>query len=557
MSTPNARPLSQDMVDNPPENVAIVEKPPENGKIGIVHLGLGNFARAHWASIIDDMPADQKGDWGISGVSMRSARIRDQLEPQDNLYTLTERRPEGDKTRIISAVKETLVGPEDPQRLIARIAHPDTKVVSMTITQGGYKRDDDDNLDPQAYAIDKDYLVDGEAPRVADEIAGTTPPVSMPAVLTEALKQRKEAGLPPITVACLDNIPDNGAVTKKVLQQFAEAKYGKELADYIGYNIVFPNSMVDRITPAASAEDAQSLVDKHGISDASPVFTEPYRQLIIEDNFAEGTKPPIGDVQGVKLTEDVRPFEAAKIRMLNGAHMMMGALGRVAGFKTVDEVMADPDMGAFTKRFLSEVAATIDPIPGTDMQVYADDLVERFDNPQLKDSVDRLANDTSKKLKPRLMDAIHASIHKGTPNQALGVALAGWQRFIGGVSQNTPTPESSDKPTGVTDTGRVYVISDPRAKELQDLAREEGPNVNRVHEAMGFGLSMYGKNGQDLRRRVQSSLETMLKGDAMSAIRAVTMRLDELPKPVVPKDDGASGGPKPPGPEDRSGPKLS
>lgn len=561
MSAPNARPLSKDMVENPPANVAIVEKPPENGKIGIVHLGLGNFARAHWATIIDDLPADQKGDWGISGVSMRSPTIRDQMEPQDNLYTVTERRAEGDKTRIVSAVKETLVAPNERQRVIDRLAHPDTKVISMTITQNGYVFGEDGNFDPAN-------------PSVVAELEGIAPVATMPGLVVEALQRRKDAGLPPFTVVSLDNIPNNGDLTKKIITQYAEQRGGiarglgsgtdkmtfgaTDLVRYINDQVKFPNSMVDRITPSATEQDVAALAEAHGIKDAAPIFTEPFRQLVIEDEFVDGTKPPIDDVSGVKLTDDVHAFEAAKIKMLNGAHMMMGALGRVAGFKMVDEVMADPDMNAFTRRFLSEVAATIDPIPGTDMQVYADDLVERFDNPQLKDSVDRLANDTSKKLYPRLVKAIQASLTKGTPNDALGVALAGWQRFIHGGPEVKTTVNAQDQAVGVTDDGRTYVINDPRAIELQEVARYQGAKVHRLHEKMGFDLGMYGKDGQRLKQRVAGALEHMLKGDSMTAIRAVTMRLDDLPAPVVPKGDSNADGAKPPrqdGPD--TGPKLS
>jgi len=537
MATQGPQRLSKAMVANPPENVRVNEQPAEQPKIGIVHLGWGGFARAHIGTIIDDLPRGAKQEWGISAVSMRSPTIRDQMEPQGNLYTVSERHADGDRTRIIDAVKETLVTPENPQRVIDRMAAPETKIVSMTVTQQGYCRDD------------KTGALDPNAPAIKGELDGSAPVTSMPGMIVAAIEKRRAAGLQPFTVMSLDNIPDNGHATKQVVVDYAKAK-DPALAAYIEQKVKFPNSMVDRITPSPKPSEIDELAARTGIRDEAAVFTEPFRQLVIEDSFGPLGRPPLHDVAGVKVTPDVRPFEAAKIKMLNGAHMMMGTLGRAAGFRTVDQCMADPDMGPFVKRFMSEVAATIDPIPGTNMQVYGNDLAERFNNPRMGDDVDRLANDTSKKIHPRLLEALTASMQKGTPNDALSVALAGWQRFM----QATPGKDGGPE-VGLTDTGRLYAITDPTRSELTAIANTSGSQPDQLLAAVNFKFEDHGQAGKDARRKVISALDTMKQDSALSAIRSVSMRLDDLPKPVVPEADHGAVPPTAPRNEQRPGPR--
>ena len=534
--------------------------------IGLVHLGFGGFARAHLGTILNDMEPEHKTEWGVSAVSMRSPTMRDQLEPQDGLYTVTERQPDGDKATLVDVVKETLVAPEDPEAVVERLAHPDTKTVTMTVTQQGY-----DLPIPSPDTPDDDY--DEVATNVtyspsATSMAYDPDKLSIYSVIAEAALRRHRRGLQPFTAVSLDNVPENGDVLKVRLEAFA-----KQLPE--GYataveKIQCPNTMVDRITPSPTPEDIAAFERSYGVLDKGAVTTEPFRQLVIED--AEGL-PPIKDVPGVKVVDDVKPFEAAKIKMLNGTHMMMGALGRVAGFQTVDECMADQDMGAFSKRFLAEVAATIDPIPNTNMQVYADDLADRFSNPRMGDSVDRLANDTSKKVHPRLFDALTDSIKKGTPNDALSVAAAGWVRFMAGDAPGHSKPDSEPGATiGLTDTGRAYTISDQKriekvggadvvvedkAFDLQNLARSTPGNPDKLFKAVGLDLAEYGAEGRAARRKIVAALETMNNDSALAAIRSVSMRLDALPKPVVPAADrgqeppktGPAPAPQSPGPQ--------
>ena len=495
--------------------------PSEPRDVGIVHLGWGNFAKSHIGTILNDLPTTAKAEWGVAAVSMRSASMKDQLEPQDGLYTVTERHADGDRTQLVDVVQKTLVAPQERQAVIDLLSNPKTKIVSMTITQQGY-----DAQEPGADA-------------------------TMHSMVTEALANRRAAGHAPLTVVSLDNIQSNGDFTRNKLIDYA-AKTDPSLADYIRSTVPFPNSMVDRITPSTTAEQLDDLQSRLGIRDEAAVFAEPYRQLVIEQPAAGVAFPPLGDVAGVKVVADVKPFEAAKIKMLNGAHMMMGATGRVAGFATVDQCMADQDMGGFSKRFMSEVAATIDPIPGTNMQVYADDLAERFSNPRMSDNVDRLANDTSKKVHPRLFDALTDAIKKGTPNDALSVAAAGWVRFMAGQAPDHKAP-ASDKAVGVTDTGRLYTINDPRAAELQTIARANPGNPDKLFEAVGLNLGDYGAAGQAVRRKIVTALETMNNDSALSAIRSVSMRLDALPQPVVP---AADRGTEPPAPGKAPAPRM-
>lgn len=490
--------------------------PPGDNQVGIVHLGWGNFARAHIGTIINDLSPTDKAGWGISAVSMRSPTIRDQMEPQDNLYTVSEKHADGDITHVVDVVKESLVLGENPQRVIDRLAHPDTKMVTITVTQQGYVTGPEGGLD-------------ASNPMVAAELAGEAPVQSVPGLIARALEQRQKAGIPPFSVASLDNIPDNGHLTQRVVAEYAD-RISPALGQHVRNGVAFPNSMVDRITPRPTSTEVDRLAERIGIRDESAIFTEPYRQLVLEDKFGPLGRPKLETIDCVHLTDNPRPFEAAKIKMLNGTHMMMGSLGRQAGFRTVDGCMADEDMGKFAKRFMAEVAASMDPIPGVNLHSYAAALATRFDNPRMHDDVDRLANDTSKKINPRLLNALRDSMEKGTPNDAMTVAVAGWVRFMQGDGESGPQGEEQ-KIMGRTDDGRYFAINDPIAPAMQSLARN-GSNPDLILKEAGLDFSDYGAAGQAARRKVISALQTMQQQDALSAVRGVTKQLDQLPDPV-------------------------
>ncbi len=295
--------------------------------VGIVHLGIGAFHRAHQAWYTEQVLAGNGGAWAIVGASLRSGEIRDRLAPQDGLYTLVER--DGDRTscRVIGAVKSVLTGPEDPAALVAQLSHADIRVVTLTITEKGYF------YDAGADRLRRDH------PDICRDIEHfPTAPVTAVGYLAASLARRCEMSLGGVTLLSCDNLPHNGRVLKTVVTQFV-AEADPSLLPWIEEHVTFPCSMVDRIVPATTAEDLDSLEKVLGCRDEAAVFTEPFSQWVIENNFARGAPP--WQEAGVLLTDDVAPFETMKLRLLNGSHSLIAYLGYLAGYDFVHQVMAD------------------------------------------------------------------------------------------------------------------------------------------------------------------------------------------------------------------------
>ena len=285
---------------------------PEAHGVGIVHLGIGAFHRAHQAVYVDDLLAVHGGDWRIMGVSLRSPAVRDQLVPQDGRYTLVERRGAGDVLLQIGSVAGVLVAGENPQAVIDLIAQPAVKIVSLTVTEKGYCHN------PATATLDLAH------PEIIHDLANPAAPRSAIGYLAAGLAARRTSGAPPPTVLCCDNLPENGAVLRRVLTAFARL-HDPDLATWIDAEVAFPSTMVDRIVPAVTDADIARLADRIGVTDLAMVKTEAFSQWVIEDWFA-GARPRFEDV-GVQIVRDVRPFELAKLRMLNGSHSTLAYLG--------------------------------------------------------------------------------------------------------------------------------------------------------------------------------------------------------------------------------------
>ncbi|GGO91031.1 mannitol dehydrogenase family protein [Stakelama pacifica] len=416
---------------------------------GVVHLGVGAFHRAHQAAIFD--AALRSGDlrWGIVGVSLRSAGVRDQLAPQDGLYTLVVREGDEQQLRIIGAVADMLVAPEDPAAVVAALAAADTHLVTLTVTEKGYK------LDPSSGSLRED---DSD---VAADLASLAAPRTAPGFIVAALAKRRAAGLLPFTAISCDNLPHNGGRLKQAVLTMARA-HDATLADWIEANGAFPQTMVDRIVPATTDEDIAALAATLGVEDRGMVKTEPFCQWVIEDHFA-GERPDFAAL-GVQLTKAVPPWEDAKLRLLNGAHSGLAYLGGLAGIDFVDQMVARDDARHFVETLWDEAQTTLSPPPGLDIASYRKALMARFANSALQHRTRQIAMDGSQKLPQRLLAPIAARQEAGASSPALCLAVAAWMRWQGGVE----------------DSGARYTVDDPLADRTASALAGCGSTEERV-----------------------------------------------------------------------------
>ncbi|MFN3613492.1 MAG: mannitol dehydrogenase family protein [Rubrimonas sp.] len=433
-------------------------------KPGVVHLGLGAFFRAHGAVYLQDVMAREGGDWGVIGVSLQRPDQRDRLKPQDCVYTAVEKRPDGDAPRVIDCVVDVLVAPENPGAVVAAMADPAIRIVTLTVTEKGYCH------------IPATGRLNREHPGVVHDLAHPDAPVTAPGFLVAALARRRAAGLRPFTVLCCDNLPSNGHVVRGLTLELAAAR-DQGLADWIAAEGAFPCTMVDRIVPATRPEDTAALEAAAGWSDAAPVVHEPFRQWVIEDRFVDGARPDFAAV-GARFTDDVAAFEHMKLRMLNGAHSSLAYLGHIAGVETIHGAVSDPVLAGFVRGFWAEeVIPTLATPPGADLPAYADALFDRFANPAIRHLTWQIAMDGSQKLPQRLMGTARDLLAANRPLPRLALAVAGWMAYVGGKDE----------------AGRPIDVRDPLAERLRALSAGKAPaervaNLLTVREIFGDDL---------------------------------------------------------------------
>lgn len=418
-------------------------------RTGVVHLGIGAFHRAHQAVVFDD--ALNAGDlrWGVLGASLRSAGVRDQLEPQDGLYTLVVEEGGSRSKRVIGAVQQVLVASENPAGLVEAMASPDVHIVTLTVTEKGY------HLDPASGTLKLDDAA------VAADLADLSAPVTAPGFVTAALRLRRSRGLPGFTVISCDNLPHNGPRIRTAVLDMA-GRIDPELRLWIAVHAAFPQTMIDRIVPATTPEDIAALTSELGVTDHGMVKTEPFTQWVIEDSFA-GERPDFARF-GVQLTDAVGPWEDAKLRLLNGAHSALAYLGALAGLQHVHEAVAVAPLAAFVERLWNEAVTTLDPPPGLDIAVYRKDLMARFANPTLRHRTHQIAMDGSQKLPQRLLATAQARLAVGQPVPALGLAVAAWMRWQ----------------EGMTESGERVMVEDPLAEETARRLASASDDGGRV-----------------------------------------------------------------------------
>jgi mannitol 2-dehydrogenase len=412
--------------------------------VGIVHFGVGAFHRSHQAMYLDRLLSLGLGpEWGICGVGLLPAdRERlSQLRAQDHLYTLIEKDPQGgQELRVVGSIVDSQYAPDDPERVLDVLTQPTTRIVSLTITEGGY------NIDQVTGEFDVND------PGVVADLATLGHPVTVFGYVVEALVRRRTQGIPPFVVMSCDNIQGNGTVARNAFSTFAELR-DPGLASWVRETVSFPNSMVDRITPATTPQDVDQL-RLQGIDDGCPVVCEPFTQWVLEDDFPLGR--PEWERAGAQITQEVLPYELMKLRLLNASHQILAYAGHLAGYVYVSDAASDPVFVAFLREYMQRDARpTLMPLEGIDLDNYIETLLERFANAQLGDTIARLCAWGSDRIPKWLVPVLEQNLKDDGPIAHAATVIAGWARFCEGVDEN----------------GKGFDIVDAAAEELKAAAR--------------------------------------------------------------------------------------
>ncbi|MGQ7260565.1 mannitol dehydrogenase family protein [Vreelandella sp. V005] len=402
---------------------------------GIVHIGVGGFHRAHQAMYLDMlMNQGEALDWGIIGVGVMPGdkRMQQALAAQDHLYTLVVKHPDGQyEPRVIGSMMNYLFAPEDTEAVIEQMADPAIRIVSLTVTEGGY------NFHPVSGEFDLDN------PQVRADLANPTQPTTSFGLVVEALARRWARGIAPFTVMSCDNIQGNGDVAKRMFGAYAHAR-DAALGVWLTSEVAFPNAMVDRITPVTSPTDIDELDQRFGVEDAWPVVCEPFTQWVLEDHFPLGR--PAFDKVGVQVVEDVEPYELMKLRLLNASHQALTYFGYLAGYRYAHEVCQDPLFVDFLLGYMREEGTpTLAPVPGVDLEIYRLTLIERFANPQIKDTLARLCAESSDRIPKWLVPVIRQQLAQGGEIERSAAVVASWARYAEGVDEQGEPIEIVDR----------------------------------------------------------------------------------------------------------------
>jgi fructuronate reductase len=460
--------------------------------VGIVHLGVGAFMRSHIAEYTDDALEAEAGDWTIAGASLRKPDVRDRLAPQDCLYILGTRDGTDERRRLIGSLESMRVAPEDPRKIIRLLADERVRVVTLTVTEKGYC------LDPDSGQL---ALVH---PDIRHDLENPDRPRSTIGYLVAALHLRMQASVRPPTIVSCDNLPSNGTRLRSAVLAFARER-SPALEAFIAETVRFPATMVDRIVPATTEADIAGNADACGLCDEAYVKTEPFRQWVIEDNFSNGR--PAWEAGGALFVADVAPFEAAKLKLLNGPHSAIAYLGYLAGFAFVHEAMGDPDFRTFISRLMTHDISPVAPEPeGMNHEIYIEELLKRFGNSALEHRTWQIAMDGSQKLPQRILSTVRAQLKQGGPVASFGLIVAAWMRYA----------------LGRDEQGGQINVSDPLAERFAAIAADKRANPADIADRF-LGISeIFGSDlPQDRRFRstVQESLRQLYEYGALETVR--------------------------------------
>lgn len=457
---------------------------------GIVHIGVGAFHKAHQAVYTDTALTEAGGDWRIIGISLRSAETAAALNPQNGRYMLIVREETGDKARLIASIDRILVAHDDPQAVIAAIAAPTTKIVTITVTEKGYGFDHvTGGLDRKNKAIEHD-------------LANIGNPTSLVGFLVAGLHSRWRHGCDGLTILSCDNLPENGRVTARLVTAFAEL-IDPHLAAWIQTEVRFPSSMVDRITPAATSRTFADAERLSGYIDHAAVETEPFTQWVIEDDFAAGR--PAWETAGAVFVENVVPYEQMKLWLLNGTHSLMAYAGFLAGHETIADAVRNPGLRAIAEYQMRAAAAVLPSVPSVALNSYCDHLFLRFNNRAVRHLTYQIAMDGTEKLPQRILAPLAKFLAKGGDGTPFYFAIAAWMRYC----------------LAVTDAGVHYALRDPREQIITQRVAKTGRDAVQLYDELstlpGLFPSIMVKNDA-LRASIVPMLNAMLENSMTSAI---------------------------------------
>jgi mannitol 2-dehydrogenase len=450
--TSDALPLSPENLSSYGPEIARPSYDRGGLRVGIVHVGVGGFHRAHQAMYVDRLMNEGKGlDWGICGVGVLPSdrRMADVMAVQDGLYTLVVKHPDGTlEPRVIGSILEYLFAPDDAEAVIERMADPATRIVSLTVTEGGYN----------IHAVTGQF--DQDDPGIQHDLQPGAIPRTSFGLITEALVRRRERGIPPFAVMSCDNIQGNGDVARNSFAAFAALR-NRDLGAWVAQEVRFPNSMVDRITPATTDEDRAQLADRFRVADQWPVVCEPFTQWVLEDQIDD--RPPLEDA-GVQLVKDVEPYELMKLRLLNASHQAVAYFGYLAGYRLVHDACQDPLFANFLLSYMdAEATPTLEPVPGIDLDGYKHNLISRFSNPQVRDTIARLCAESSDRIPKWLLPVIRHNLEHAGQIALSSAIVASWARYAEGVDEE-------GEPIEVVDRKRDVLMSAAREQRSDALA---------------------------------------------------------------------------------------
>ena len=460
---------------------------------GIVHFGPGAFFRAFIGPYSDDAMRAAGGDWGIIAVSLKSPAARDALVPQRCLYTALERGPDGDVPRQVEAINDVLVAPEDPGAVLDVMTRPEIRIISLTVTEKGYCHN------PRTGNLQSAH------PDIAHDIITSDAPRTALGFIVLALARRREAGIPPFTVLCCDNLPSNGAMLRNFVTALAShrdaAGTSDRLADWIADHVAFPSTMVDRITPATTAADLEDFASISGHHDAALVIHEPFRQWVIEDDFPQGR--PDWHLAGAQMVADVERHELMKLRCLNGTHSALAYLGYLAGHETIADAVADPIFASFCERLWhDEILPTVPQPEGEDLPAYCAALLARYRNPAIRHRTWQIAMDGSQKLPQRILGTLRDNLAAGRMPKGLCLVIAGWMRYVAGIDE----------------AGQPIDVRDPMADHLKQAANSADPVTALLSIEAIFGSDLAGN--ENVVATIRSAYRRLSDDGAARAVMA-------------------------------------
>ncbi|GAB3600509.1 mannitol dehydrogenase family protein [Microbacterium tumbae] len=489
--------LNAALLARPPHDLPVPSYPRDSLTCGIVHIGVGHFHRAHQAMFLDRLlRAGDASEWAIRGISMRADAATAGFAAQDHLYTLTEKHPDGRRT---TAVIGSIIGfdsaADGTSTAVELIADPATRIVTLTVTEGGY------GIDPATGR----FGGDGDAAIAHDlEHPGSTR--SWLGLLVSALRLRRDRDAGALTVLSCDNVQDNGAVTRDAVLSFA-SRVDPELRGWIEAHTAFPGSMVDRVVPATTAADREDLADRFGLVDAWAVTAEPFALWVVEDRFANGR--PSLERAGVELVDDVAPYERMKLRLANGVHQGLCFFGRLLGHEYVHQAVADPDVHRFLLRYIDEQAVpSLDPIPGVDFRAWGRTVLARFGNPQLRDPLARITAETSDRIPKFVLPVVTDLLDARADTSICAAIVASWARYAQGVDEQ----------------GAEIVVVDPCGAQVRQAALDDLERPGAF-----LDLDLFGAAGRDpgFRSAFIAARERLNREGARAALRAFAGRAEE------------------------------